>query len=700
MADQENQENNLIDDRIITELEKISTIQNAQKSLSKRTNVIQKDVQQLKLSVLELKEDEEDDKNVIETEELKPYLNELEKKRYSTIGQEFMKGAAEVFNQIKKAKELKEKMSTNNKEVQALQKIEDEKKNQEDQKKKKTSPFLVLGIAIAAVGTMLYLFRDKLKDAFDKAKDVGNNFDSFSSSLSNFGGSVIERILTAIVAEIHQFFNETGPIGNLIDSFFTKTLPNSIKYAGIHLISLFSEGAAKSLESTANQASTRSDKEVNESVTRHRYDAVKATRDSAQLSGAGGASEGALRSMLSNLAVTSIEEELKSKFIPLLNQKLFKGTQDENEKMAVAFQERTYNIKAFMEEFASTSDEKIVALRERIKSGRVTDDDKRQLAEMMGNNFGVEVDENYINQVSQEFFNGDVANESAKQLLKSADTFIEQTKRIETSIASTRAASAAREQRIKDKQKELMEDAQTFQVDTVKIGEVTLGNSMVSEVKKFAELAQNMVSGDITIAQKIIEKTNTFLKEFITNSVNNIFSIIEQITKGLPFLSGSGMVTSGNSYDEKYSKHSNADKLTGDTRVSGSKTETLDLMKLKEGTRPLVIVSLSLDGTVLSKITSITNNQMSILENIKKSNECLSNIINEIDAVSTEQDSSDQNDNETMGIVQKINSTLNYVIDNSKRITNIENYLEANDNDNIGETTANFEAQTKTPQNK
>lgn len=681
MTDQEIQESNFIDDKIIAEMEKISNIQKKQKSLSKRTTVIQEDVKQLKLSVQTLKDEEEDDDNVLDKEQLKPYLNELEKKRYSTIGQEFMKGASEVFNQIRKAKELKEKMNTKSKDVEAIRKLEDEQKKRDTEKKKKVSPFLIIGVAIAAVATMIYVFRDKLKDTFDKAKTVGDNFSQMTDGLSNFGGSVIERILTVVVNEIHAFFEATGPIGNLIDSFFTKTLPNSIKYAGIHLISLFSEGAAKSLQSTADEASTRSDKEVDSSVARHKYDAIKAARDAAQVSGSAGASEGALRSMLSNVAVTSVEEELKSKFIPLLNQNLFKGTKDESEKMAVAFQERTYNIKAFMEEFSSTTDEKIVALRDRIKSGNVTDADKRQLAELMGTHFGVNVDENYVNEVSKTFFDGNVANESAKQLLKSADTFIEQTKRIEDGIASARATSSAREQRIKNKQNELMKDAQTFQVDTVKIGEVTLGNAMVAEVEKFATLAQKMVSGDITIAEKIISKTNSFLKEFISNSVTNIFSTIEQITRGLPFLNGAGVVTTGNSYNKNHSEHSNANTLTGKPTESGEKTETLDLMKLKEGTRPLVLVSLSLDGTVLSKFTSISNSQITILENIKESNKKLLEIVNEIDRVASEQNSSSQTNTDEMGIVQKINTTLNYVIDNSKRITNIENYLEANDVD-------------------
>ena len=79
--------------------------------------VIKNEVASIKKVLDENNLEENDEDNVLEEKKISPNLTPVEKKRYKLIGEEFMKGAGVVFNEIKKQQQLKEKMSTQTKEA-------------------------------------------------------------------------------------------------------------------------------------------------------------------------------------------------------------------------------------------------------------------------------------------------------------------------------------------------------------------------------------------------------------------------------------------------------------------------------------------------------------------------------------------------------------------------------------------------------
>lgn len=689
MSESQEQTNteNLINDQILQEFEKISNLEKKQKSLSISVVAMRKDVNNIKATIDKsgINEEEQEKKDdVVEEDELKPYLNTTEKKRYQIIGQEFMKGAKSVFNEIKKQRALQEKMTTQSKEVKQIKKIEEEKEKDKT-KKKKGSKFLMIGLAITAVAGLLYIFRDKLKNIFNESDELGNILSSFTNGFGNFGQGLISQILDAISNTITGFFGNTdGSLYSLIDTFFTQTLPKSIKYAGVHIISLFSEKAASSLNVETSQMSARSDAETDASVMRARqnYDSARAGQAAAAVSGiAGAGTEAEQQAALMNLGITSLDETLQSVFIPLMNQRMFQGLTTEEQKKSVAFEQNTYNVRALMEEFASTEDERIVAMRERMRQGKSTEEDKILFAQMMGGHFGRKVDEEYQQEINRMFF-GESGKQNAAALIRSADTFIENTRKIEDGIASNRATARAREDRIKRRQAELERQGESY---TINISPMTITeNLFVEETDKFFNLVKNIVDGAQDFGKNILENTKNFYQNFIKESFERMFLIIGDIFKGLPFVQNpEGIFTEGKNI--RVNRTYPSTDYDGAVQTENAKRYAYDaasIFDVKNSNRPLVIVSLSLDGNVLDKFSTINTAQGQILENIKKSNDKLEHIVKSIEDVEKLSEIPKTEDEKNkLGLLRVIFDVAGDVKSNTGRITNIETYLEQNDKD-------------------
>lgn len=677
---QDESNNNPINDEILQELEKISNLEKKQKTLFMKNAVIKNEVASIKKVLDENNLEENDEDNVLEEKKISPNLTPVEKKRYKLIGEEFMKGAGVVFNEIKKQQQLKEKMSTQTKEAKQLKKIEDETKKDE-KKKKKGNKFLVIGLAIAAVAGVLYVFRDKLANVFKGSDGLQDVISSFTDGLGNFGNGVIGQIIDSISNTIGGFFSgQNNELYKMIDTFFTQTLPKSIKYAGIHVISLFSESASKSLADEASSASSRSTQEIQNAANRNpQYDATRAARQSANVSGiAGAGTEAEQQAALRNLGVTSLDESLKTVLLPLFNQQLFHGAQSESEKLAIAFQENTYGIRAFMQEFAMSTDERVVQMRERMQSGQSTEEDKKQFAEMMGAHFGREVDDEFQNQINSTFFNNP---SNAAALLQSARTFQQHTEMLEAGIASNQATIRARGERIQRREAQITERNGTQTLD-IKTTEIT-GPPFVTETEKFFETFKSMVSGNIQIGEEIVKSTSTFLNNFVKSSFDKAISIFSNIFNGL--LLGGGSLLMNKGQNSRF----NGD-LSGGGRTQGQLVEQsteyrkaqstpINVLDIKSSQKPLVLVALSLDGEPLAKFSTINTQQADILKTIKESNDKLQSIIKSVD--DGIEKANDADAEQKIGIFKRIFDVIAACDNNDKRITHIEAYLESQDND-------------------
>ena len=110
----------------------------------------------------------------------------------------------------------------------------------------------------------------------------------------------------------------------------------------------------------------------------------------------------------------------------------------------------------------------------------------------MGGHFGRKVDEEYQQEINRMFF-GESGKQNAAALIRSADTFIENTRKIEDGIASNRATARAREDRIKRRQAELERQGESY---TINISPMTITeNLFVEETDKFFNLVKNIVDG-------------------------------------------------------------------------------------------------------------------------------------------------------------------------------------------------------------
>lgn len=663
--------NNPINDQILQELEKISNLEKKQKTLFMKNAVIKNEVASIKKVLDENNLEENDDENVIEEQKISPTLTPIEKKRYQVIGEEFMKGASYVFKDIKKQQELKEKMTAQTKEAKQLKKIEDET-NKDNNKKKKVSKLLMIGLAIAAVAGVLYKFKDKLESVFKDSSGLSNTFEVITNNIGSFGHGIIGQIINSMTSTISSFFsNQNGELYKMIDTFFTTTLPKSIKYAGIHVISLFSESASKSLADEVTSVTKKSSQEVNAMPQRinAQYDLAKAQRQQAMISGiAGAGTEQEINAALKNLGITSLSEDLKAPLLQLLDQRLFAGATSESEKMAIAFQENTYNVRAFMEEFAASNEEKVVNLRNRMKSGDVTDEDVELFTTIMGGHFGRDVkDQNFQNQVRNLIFNSPDVRSS---LIQSAETFQTYSKKLQAGIESQKITQEARNNLKKS-------SAQVIDIKDVDIS----GAQFVEETKKIYDLVKNMVDGDIHIGETIIKETSGLLNRFLKTSFDKAIGIFSNIFNTLVQGGGAALLNEGKESDiTKGSQNFKGNDTNSSYQFSDNQGQVINKTVIQKSNRPLVLVALSLDGQPMTKFASINENQTKILNVITESNNQLQKIVNSVEQVE-KMDISDSKDIKA-GIFKKIFEVIDSCNNNTSRINHIESYLESNDTDN------------------
>ena len=262
MAEEITENKTIITDEILSEMEKVSKLEKSLNFLNFRQGSIEKEVSTLGKVVgnnfqpqekvdnvisEEIDGEEAVDKdNVVRDDKLKPFLTSIEKKRYENIGVEFIKGSQKVFDEIKRAEELKKKMST--KKIDEIKEKEQEVKKKEKQKKTGSlgSLFLKLGLAITSIYLVLDTFKDK----------IGKIIPNFSESFDNFT-SPVKNLLSDILNRIGEFLDKT--VGDEIrqgfqyiragvDTFFTISLPNSIYKAGLAIVKAFGGKITEDME--------------------------------------------------------------------------------------------------------------------------------------------------------------------------------------------------------------------------------------------------------------------------------------------------------------------------------------------------------------------------------------------------------------------------------------------------------------------
>lgn len=263
---------------ILDELRRAQEIEDQNVQIQQELEEHSESIESLQEQTTELTEKvgvDDKEKNVIDKNKLPATLTSAEKKRYQNIGKVFIEGAGGEFKRILKASKFKSMMSTVKEKFQAgVNKVKSAIK-----KAKKTGGFLAKLLLIAGLlGTIFYLFKDKIKDAIPNItnyiKDIFEKARSFIGNLVENGFNVVADGAKAILGE--SIIKIIGYLKDTVQIFFSETLPNSIYELYLNVLSLFSsdaedmqeelknDDAAKSLGSQASQITEQAKQEVKE----------------------------------------------------------------------------------------------------------------------------------------------------------------------------------------------------------------------------------------------------------------------------------------------------------------------------------------------------------------------------------------------------------------------------------------------------
>lgn len=242
--------NNMSFDSVILELQRIEELQQTQEKLEKKISETVEEVEKIKSSNEKVKEvigvkESDKKKNVIDGDKLSSTLTTSEKKRYENIGKEFVAGAGKELENVRKAVQFKDAMSTvRNKFAEGVVKFKEGLKKA----RKSGSFFGKLMVIIGLLGTIAYLFRDKILSVFPNiGEHITNIFDTAKGVLGNMLGSVIDYVTQGIGSTFMNLLKEVvvNVIPNFIGTFFQFTLPNAIVNLYLGILSAFSGDATK-----------------------------------------------------------------------------------------------------------------------------------------------------------------------------------------------------------------------------------------------------------------------------------------------------------------------------------------------------------------------------------------------------------------------------------------------------------------------
>ena len=245
---------NMSFDNIILELQRVGELQNEYEKLEKQISKNNKQIEEIKSSNEEVEkvvgiEQTDKKKNVIDGGKLSSTLTTSEKKRYENIGKEFVAGAGKELELVRKAVQFKEAMSTvKNKFTEGIVKF----KNGLKKAQRAGSFFGKLLIIIGLLGTIVYLFRDKIINSFPNfGENVRTLYNNVIAAIPDIFASVIDYVMGGVGNQFGLIMQRivTKVIPGFIGTFFNYTLPNSIVNLYLGILSAFSGDASSMYDS-------------------------------------------------------------------------------------------------------------------------------------------------------------------------------------------------------------------------------------------------------------------------------------------------------------------------------------------------------------------------------------------------------------------------------------------------------------------
>lgn len=663
----ENQTNTLPDE-IFSEIEKISKMEKNISFLQYRQGAVEKGLSELRATqssndgtvedannvISESEPPPKDDKNVIQDTKLKPILTPIEKKRYENIGVEFIKGAQKVFDEIKKGDELKKKMSS--KRIDEIKKKEDVAVKEDD--KKTTSlgkMFLRLGLAITGIAILLEVFKDKIDEIIPS---FSTRYDKFTSPVKNIGKRVLESISNFLRNTVGIKIDSTfDTVKDMITLFFAQGLPDAVYKSGLALIEAFGGRISDEMKNQsvgltdATYAKLKFGKEVSENNSAVLSDPFAEQRQ--------------LAKARSKMGVSSLNK-VGEAFVTDIGRILTQNAQDLKDEQ----------LRGRVSQSHASSLLSTIVSNEMLKDNKIDNDE----LSLIHKNLGIsESFDTWAKRDDVKKMFGIGEDRVSNNLLNAVNYFKQDIDRMHQ---NTQQMDAFNQMLTTERRDVVVENDGKIKVDATVVPVEISQDAFAKELNSVFTIYKNAWGGD-GLSEKLLSSVTGVVNNVYKSFLEPIFIIIKRLA---------------NLYNIQLKESDSQGGKTNSPTSSGGgimppKSTVINVPKT-DSDNPVVLIDFDLSPTVVHSANEIANAKIDLLKSMTATNEKLM----QLKSITINSSSLTAKDEERIGI---LNSSLD-VINNqlSNRIANIENYLEANDNDNIGQTTANFEAQTKTPQNK
>lgn len=673
----------IIPDEVLKEIEKISKHEKDIKFLQARQGSVE-------LAVTQLREEKEavaDSKNIIseETKEekpkkdkdvinndnkLKPQLDSIEKKRYENIGAEFAKGAEKIFKEIEKAKELQNKMKT--KDIKKIEEDQKQEKNKEEEKKKKKISFMKLGLAIAAVGAVLYLFRDTIDKFIPGYKDGTEGFYGWIKNKSkDVFGDIVDGIVGVFRHIFDGLFNGDGGLKHTLNIFFLSTLPDVIFQSGLVLMKGFGakvEQVSGQWSGEENSAAVAAMDWAKKEQERLREE----TFQNAQLN----------RQILQDVFSTDGQIEAAQRRSGL-DSIVMQGQQFQNKVASILgiTEERFTTQASYGSNFMSA-----IHRNKDVIEGEFTKDNSIKLAriiyEQQTGKKSTDAD-GKDTQDFQKFFNKNWnpnINSETWQILRKANEEYVFRNRVAKEMESDRQildeVGKAAEAQVRRSGIGFVEGDNsklTLNIEPVSIAQ----DSLAAQCSQLFTTLKDLFSANVIETYDFADKSVNFINKVIESLVMPIVTSFEIFQK---FIDDSFDFTA-----KKVGTGSNISNFSQSSPTSTSQPIQISNFDDSGVENPIILVDLDLNTNIISKLETVFNNYTELLKTMTKTNDTLRNIKN----ISITKPTSSQKGTDKTEIYSNLEAYAKQQIAIlNNRVNKVEEYLENNDTDD--DSTKNF----------
>lgn len=650
--------NNLIPDSILEEIEKVSKMEKDLNFLQRRQGSVEQSMENLRNSIAdksnvisEGEEEPKENKDLVKTEKLKPILDSIEKKRYENIGIEFVKGADKVFNELKKAEELKKKMSSKKMEA-AKVKIE---KKEDDNKKKKgglLSLFLKLGLAIGAVVLVLEVFKDKINEIIP---GFSYNYDNFKEAIRGVGEKVSDSISdflqNTIGTHIKNTFEGDGGVNGMLRTFMTISLPNVILAASLELVKAFGGRVSNESATMNSRLQTATAQGLAEGRTQENEVEARLNRGMAnQAVLSNPFSTGReVRQATSQMAMDSINK-IDANLVEILG-RLISNDGDTSKSHT------SYVTDAYASSFVNT-----LIQSGMLNDGKVDDEELRQIYTQLGitEDFNVWRQREHVTMMFSE--------SGVQNLTRVTEEFNRRLSLYNNRGDIERLTSQLRKSPQSNVFRYDGSPTVKLKITPEQIGTEIAQDAFAGELQTVFQLLKTAFAGDQNLGDKLLKEATNVVKYVYEKFLTPIFTIIKT---AFPEINLPQNQQNGGSTTPPQSISS-----SGIARSSSTINVT------NNSNAPVVVVDLSLDPTTVGAALEIAKVKQDLISSVKESNAKLRELKNiQVNITKRHQQANEEENQDPYGYNRTLTEHSVAIEFNQKRIENIENYLEANDRD-------------------